>query len=270
MAAGTKAAFEVAAVTKAQPNVFRSPGFPLDDSDAYASTGGRFSAIVPLSALITFAYKLHPTTDQRRLMFAKAPGWIETDRFEIQAKAPLENPSKDQMRLMLQSLLAERFQLAVHFEVETTAVFELVLSKLGQTGRQLRSHSDGPPCDQAPLRDVFPPACGPLMLQSRPSGVRAGSRDSTMAQLATSLADIGKLNRPVVDRTGLTGRFDFAFEWESSSGIGVIPNKDPRAAAEDEANFMHALEDQLGLKLRPSRAPIQTLAVDRVEWPTGN
>ncbi len=262
--------FEVAAVTLAQPGTFRSPGFPLDAGDAFASTGGRFSAILPLSSYITFAYKISLTNDQRRALFAGLPGWMESDRYEIQAKTAAANPTKDEMRQMVRSLLTERFQLAVHFESKTVPVFFLTLAKPQQTGPKLHPHADGPACDQSPSKEVFPPICGSLMLQSQPNGVRAGSRDVTLQRLAETLPDIGKLDRPVLDRTEISGRFDYSLEWTSSAGIGLAPNRDPALAATDEANFMDAFDEQLGLKLQPARAPVQTLVIDRVARPKEN
>src|SRR5262249_19097222 len=74
-AAGTKMSFEVASVKRAAPDAFRAAGFPLDDGDVYAANGGRFSAIVPLTAYIVFAHKLSLTADQRRALISQLPKW---------------------------------------------------------------------------------------------------------------------------------------------------------------------------------------------------
>jgi uncharacterized protein (TIGR03435 family) len=105
----------------------------------------RFSADFPLSIYIQFAYKLWLTNDQVHAMVANLPKWVATDSFVIQAKAP-DDPTEDQMRLMVQSLLADRFKLAVHFETQLTSVLALVLAKPGKTGPKLLSHAEGPPC----------------------------------------------------------------------------------------------------------------------------
>src|SRR5258705_9636376 len=106
---GGKMSFEVAAVKK-DAGPFRPPNFPLDAGDAYAVTGGRFSADFALSTYVSFAYKLSLTLEQRQAMIANLPKWVAEDRFEIQAKATEANPTKDQMRLMMQARLAEPFK----------------------------------------------------------------------------------------------------------------------------------------------------------------
>ena len=146
-AAGGKMSFEVASVKPSKPDTFTSPNFPLDSGDAFAA-GGRFSADFPLSVYITFAYKLTLTREQRESMLAHLPKWVSTDKFTIQAKAE-GNPTKDQMRLMVQSLLADRFKLAVHFETEQMPIFVLTVAKPGKLGPNLRPHAEGPPCDSA-------------------------------------------------------------------------------------------------------------------------
>src|SRR5215470_1477536 len=110
--AGGKRAFAVASV-KVDSGPFRSPNFPLDSGDAYRPVGNRFSADFPLATYITFAYKLSLGPDQRQAMFAHLPDWVSTERYAIEARGE-GFPTKDQMRLMVQSLLAERFKLSVH------------------------------------------------------------------------------------------------------------------------------------------------------------
>ena len=97
-------------------------------------------------------------------MPAPLPKWVWSDMYDIEARAPMSNATKDEMRLMMQSLLAERFHLAAHFENQTVPVFALVLAKPGKLGPNLRPHESGPPCDTAggnrpQDRDVFPPDC---------------------------------------------------------------------------------------------------------------
>src|SRR5580658_5634043 len=101
----------------------------------------------------------HSRTSSRRTRRRGAPLWplakiVGNDFFDIEAQAP-GNPTKDQMRLMIQSLLAERFKLAVHFETRDAPVFALTLVKPGKTGPKLLPHSEGPPCP-----DYTPPELG--------------------------------------------------------------------------------------------------------------
>jgi bla regulator protein BlaR1 len=283
-AAGGKMAFEVASVKRAQPGAaFAPPSFPLDAGDSFVSFGdgsgqpprGRFRASFPLVAYISFAYKLTLTPEQRQAMLAHLPNWVGTDRFDIEARAE-GNPSKDQMRLMIQSLLADRFKLAAHFETQDVPLLALTLVKPGKTGPKLRPHAGGPPCD-APSTEVFPEACDVYIMTSKPDrSVLSGSRNTTMAALAASLpgqanaaaglspgglpSGEGRLDRPVVDQTGLTGKFDFTLQWTPDSNATDTPGP----------TFLEALRDQLGLKLNSTKGPIQTLIVDHVESPSEN
>jgi bla regulator protein BlaR1 len=267
-AAGGKMAFEVASV-KPSKGDFTPPVFPLDSGDAYNATGGRFKADFPVWVYIQFAYKISPTDDQRIFMLAHLPKWVASDRFSVEARAE-GNPTKDQMRLMMQSLLADRFQLAVHFETHESPVLALALIKPGKTGPNLRPHAEGPPCD-APMAgpaQIFPPRCDVFAMTLKPGGTRMlGSRNITMDQVAGSLSTPGRLGRPVVDKTGLVGRFDFTIEWIPD------PNGPPPVAAPADPpgpSFQEALHDQLGLKLEAARAPVRTLVIDQVERPSEN
>ena len=103
--------------------------------------GGVFTADFPLETYIEFAYKLWLSPEQRKTMLANLPKWVGSDRYEIHAKAE-GNPTKDQMRLMMQSLLAERFKLAVHFETQEVPVLAMTLIKPGKLGPKLTPHVD--------------------------------------------------------------------------------------------------------------------------------
>ena len=135
-------AFEVAAI-HLDRGPFRPPNFPLDNGDAYTS-GDRFSADFPLLTYIQFAYKIRFSPQQRESMFSRGrlPKWIYADRYAIEAKATTR-ATKDQMRLMMQSLLAERFHLAAHLETQETAVLALRLVRPGILGPKLRPHNQG-------------------------------------------------------------------------------------------------------------------------------
>jgi bla regulator protein blaR1 len=274
--AGGKMAFEVASV-KLDPGPFRPPNFPLSPDDAYQPVGGRFSADFQLFTYITFAYKIWPSPDQRQSMMAQLPSWAATDNIAIDARAA-GNPTKDQMRLMMQSLLAERFKLAVHFETKEGPVFAMVLTKPGKTGPKLRPHSEGVPCEDTPATngppardsEVFPPVCDTYMMTvNRSSLTRLGSRNTTLDILAGAIPGPGKLDHPVVDRTGLTGKFDFSIEFASEPNQPSPPNADTSADLPGPT-FLDALREQLGLKLEPARVPLRVLVIDKVERPSEN
>jgi bla regulator protein BlaR1 len=288
--AGGRMAFDVASVKPSKPDTFFPPTFPLDSGEAFTNMqmqppNGRFSATFPLSAYISFAYKLHASHWQLDAATSHLPKWADTDRFEIQARAPA-NTTKDQMRLMMQSLLAERFQLAVHFETHEVPVLAMTLIKPGKPGPGLRPHDQGPPCDAPPTPDLFPPGCGIVGQNFLAGGQRVGSgRSVTMTEIAGYLPGMGILDRPVIDRTDLAGKFDLKIQWkpdpESPGGGRAIPKKGSSGPApppttqnsEPEADgpsFIQALRDQLGLRLESTKGPLETLVIDHVERPSEN
>jgi bla regulator protein BlaR1 len=262
------AAFEVASVKQ---GTFTPPSFPLDMSDAFVPTGSRFHANFPLLTYVLFAYKINPAPDQRQAIVAHLPGWVSTDRFTIEAKAESNSPTKDQFRLMMRSLLADRFKLAVHFETQQGSIFALTLAKPGKLGPKLRPHGDGPPCDASAGTDVFPAMCDAYAMETTPDRmhVRNGSRNTTMALFAANLPGISGLSIPVVDQTGLSGRYDFAIEWspQPSDPFATILALQPDP---EGLTYLDAMRDQLGLKLESAKGPIQVLVIDHVERPSEN
>jgi uncharacterized protein (TIGR03435 family) len=251
----------------------------------YGPTGGIFSSTDrPLIDYIVFAYKM--TASQRQDLMPGLPTWAVSDGFDIQAKSENHDPTKDQMRLMMQSLLADRFKLAVHTETRRVSVFALVLAKPGMTGPQLKPHPADQSCStpdtavpapdstSAPLTTllgVWPTSCGgvnrarPALL---PGLTRAGGRNLSMQSLADSMNQLGNLNRTVVDRTGLTGNFDFVLEFAPE----IATRENPGSSQSDPGGqaFEEALKKQLGLKLDSQKAMAGYIHVDHVERPTAN
>jgi len=282
-AAGGKKEFEVASVKPSK--VPKIPNFPLDNRNAYVQ-GGRLSVSFPLPFYIGFAYKIS-IDEGKRLVTAQLPKWISTDFYEIEARAE-GNPTKDQMGLMMQSLLADRFKLAVHFETKEGPVFDLIVVKPGRMGPKLRLHSQGPPCPDTFVRmnaptnpgEVFPPSCGTAaMSRGKEKGSQLiGSRDTTMPSLADALygygSMAGEVDRPIVDKTGLGGRFDFSLEYTPGEnnqlrGPGP-PSPDAAPPSSEGTPFLSAMREQLGLKLVSSKGPIRILIIDHVEKPSEN
>src|SRR5579872_793820 len=127
-------AFDVASVKSNKSDAPPDSNFPLNSGDFYTPNGGLFSARnFPLVTYIFFAYKLQG--NQGQSLVQQLPGWVMTDRFDIQARAE-GNPTKDQMRLMMRSLLAERFKFAVHTETREVPEIAFVLARPGSTGPQ--------------------------------------------------------------------------------------------------------------------------------------
>jgi bla regulator protein blaR1 len=292
-AAGGKMAFDVASIKPGTPETFRYSPFPLDSGNAFTQTGGRFTATLPVLAIINFAYKIAPTPEQRQARLAHLPKWVDTDLFLIEAKAP-SNTTKDQFRLMMQTLLADRFNLAVHFESREASVYALSLIKAGKLGPNLRPHSEGPPCPatgnmDSPLADakVFPSICQAYMFERTSDHMRGrwGGRNITMASLANALPHVpfagAPIDRPVVDETGLNGTFDFKVEYapqrpNPAAGGLQRPGEAARPAANevepdpDGPTFLNGLHEQLGLKLTSAKGQAQVLVIDHVEKPSEN
>jgi uncharacterized protein (TIGR03435 family) len=236
-ALGAQAQFEVASVKKVTNN---------DGWLTITFAPERFEALMQLAHIIRTAYGL------RDFQLSGGPRWIHEDYFQILAKAP-GKATEAEMRVMLQSLLAERFQLKVHRVTKTAPSYELVLARNdGKLGPQIRkSEIDcaalGPnPPHVAPTSKAW---CGlrgtgPLRITGQ------GAKMSELARLLTSSA-----GRLVTDETGLPGGYDFQFVWSN----------DPA----DPAPFLGtALGEQLGLKVVPSERPLEYLVIDQVQPPT--
>jgi uncharacterized protein (TIGR03435 family) len=250
--------------------------FPLGPGTVYSSNGGHFSATnYSLYTYILFAYKIMGNEEQA--FRSQMPDWVLTDRFDIQARTDGDpaKDTKDQMRLMMRALLADRFKLALHTETHQAPVFALVPLKAGKSGPKFQAHPDGscatdPPPPPTQIAGEFPALCGGLlaMPESAPGLYRFGARNVTMPFLANQLAGMGTLDRPVLDRTGFEGTFDFALEWAPETGP-----QPPGAGLQPDLpgpTFLEAVKEQLGLKLESQKGPVDVLILDHVERPSGN
>ena len=227
-------------------------------------SGGRLMAEnAPLLMLIQNAYGV------QAYQVVGGPGWINTDGYDIEAK-PDGETSTAQMWLMLQSLLAERFKLAVHRETREQPVYTVTSAK----GRfnPPAPKDDGCVISQPgapPQPGTFP--CGRVGINMAPSGLQMGGRKALMAEVVRTLAMV--MGRPVVDQTGFTGEFDLNLSFapdESTQGLpgagpGAFPPSDP-----SKPNIFAALEEQTGLKLTSSKGPVEVLVIDHVERPSAN
>ena len=206
--ASHKPAFEVASI---KPST--------SDKGTYLrrQPGGLYRATeAPLRALIASAY-LNEFPPKGERIFG-GPGWIDSERFDIEAKAE-GNPSPEQESLMVQSLLEDRFKLVMHREPRQLPIYALVLSKAGKTGPQLVKHSDsakctdpatGPPPPPRP-GEAMPAFCGGFFMIPGAGALRETGNRITMAMQVQFLTQ--SVDRTVVDRTGLGGLFDFALEF---------------------------------------------------------
>ena len=284
IAAGGKMAFDTATVIH---NTARSSltgsDFPLGPGDVYNATGGRFGAKnMLLITYIFFAYKI--TNNQEQFLLSQLPKWVITDRFDIQAKVQ-GNPTKDQMRLMMQALLADRFRLAVHYETRQVPVYALLVDQAGKLGPLLQKHADDSVCPEVSLIPSpapaappqafdrrFPAPCGGIvgMVPSAPGRLRSGARNVPMKLIASSLTgSLTGVDRPVLDKTNLSGMFDFAVEFtpQYSADSPLGPNFQPDPSG---PTFVQALKEQLGLTLEAQMGPEDFLIIDYIEEPLPN
>jgi len=278
-------AFEVVSVKLAKPGIFVQPNMFLDNGNAKPA-GGLFRGSWPLASYIDFAYKLDQ--GQHDAVSAQFPKWATNQAYMIEAKAE-GNPTKDQMRLMMQSLLADRFKLRVQIETEEGPVLALTLAEPGKPGPKLIPHSDGPPCpdsfEMPKLPDFSKPPelpkpgtawrqCGAgATVLGTADGTAIGARDTTPWLIANNVYAYGflagEIDKPVVDHTGLTGTFDWVLELPAGI-ITLIPKPPSPDDPPKGTFFIDALRKQLGLKLVSSNGAIRTLVIDHIERPSEN
>ncbi len=228
------------------------------------------------------------------------PGWLGTERFDIVANVPA-GATKEQLRVMWQNLLSERWNLSLHHGSRVFEVDEVVAAKGGpklkppnlDPSAPEAQPPDGPPASP-PKRDKngIPElnAPGLFMMQTMgPNGLNARmiGKAQTMAQLANRLGD--QLNLAVVDKTGLTGKYDFVVEFAPDPGsfpggpgrgsgpggpLPEAPSDGPQIPGANDPSgltLIGALQQQLGLRLHSTKAPIDTLIIDRAnKMPTDN
>ena len=241
MAADAPLAFEVATIKLSNPD---QPG------KLFTVRGRNVMTInTTLSDLIVFAYDLH----QKQL--AGAPDWAGSQKFDVTGQPESPGvPSITQLRGMIRLLLTERFKLAFHRDKREMPVYAIIV---GPNGHKLTKNDNNP----NGLPNLLFRGLGNLPVSNATIAEFAGVMQSAV------------MDRPVVDKTGLTGRWDFAIRWTPDEsqfgGLGVRvppPTDDPNAPP----GIFTAFTDQLGLKLDPSRAPVEVLVIDKVEKPSEN
>jgi len=271
-AVGGKMEFDAASIKPSLPDTHPRANFSLNIDDDTLPQGGLLSAMNrPLTVYINFAYRVMPTREQEDATVAHLPKWVAEQGFDFEARAE-GSPAKDQARLMMQSLLADRFKLAVHFETKDVPVLVVVLDKPGKLGPRIRAHSEGPSCDtkfeipsdrssHSVPPGGFLPFCGGVTMIPGPNHtVLLGARNVDMEHIASYLPALESEGRPVVDGTGLSGTFDFSINWAPSTSPATDAPLDNSGVT-----FEEALREQLGFKLKSSRASIRTLVIDHVE-----
>jgi len=242
MAANADPSFEVATI---------KPSKPDDQRKAFIVNGNQFHIInEPLTQIISFAF------DVQAKQVIGLPDWADTDRFDIDGKPDGEGaPDGKQWKIMIQKLLADRFVLKFHKEKRELSVYVLSISKTGQKMTKDESDPNGLP------GLFFRGGLGKLNV-----------RNALMTDF-TGLMQSAVLDRPVLDQTGLTGRWDFTLNWTPDEsqfkGMGVtIPP--PTESADAPPNLYTAIQEQIGLKLEATKAPADVMVIDHVEKPSEN
>lgn len=240
MAAGANLVFEVATIKPSKPDAV-GRGFRVN--------GRNFSTInTSLSDLIAFAY------DLQSRQITGAPAWAESDKYDLGAKPEADGaPNSQQLKIMVQKLLADRFKLTFHHDKKELSVYTLNVSKTG--AKLTKSEADPNSLPGLGFRGL-----GAFM-----------ARNATMPDFANVMQTTA-LDRPVVDQTGLTGHYDFTLNWTPDEfqfpGLGIKPP--PPSDKDANPDLFTAIQQQLGLKLEATKAPAGVLVIDHVEKPSEN
>jgi uncharacterized protein (TIGR03435 family) len=270
----TKLEFDVASVKQNksadQPNM----NFPLGPGDVYVPNGGNFVASnLPLIVYINFAYKV--TANQMQAIQKQLPAWVMSEKYDITAKTEKHDATKDEMRLMMRSLLAERFKLVVHSESQQTQVYRLVMAKPGTLGPKLRLHPASAVCSSDPLKPDadgkaadpaswtdsggFSTICGGILgvPSKQPGTIAFGASNVGVGLLASTLTGVGK--------------YDFVVEFAPERGPGPGDGANISLPLDSAGpSLEQAMKDQLGLKLESQRGSVDVWVVDHVEHPTAD
>jgi len=237
-------AFEVASIKPSEPG---GHGVQIQ-----IAPGGRLVAKnVNVKFLIQQAYGV------RDFQITGGPGWIGSERYDIVAKPEGEGDvTPDQLKPMIQALLAERFKLTLHRETKELPVYALVVAK---NGPKLQEVEGGPTKTKG--------------AQMRMGRGLLNAQAVSMTMLATSLSN--QLGRSVIDKTGLTGNYDVKLEWTPDEGQSFGPKEGgpegaPPPPSASGPSIFTAVQEQLGLKLEPQKGPVEILIIDRIEKATEN
>jgi uncharacterized protein (TIGR03435 family) len=244
MAANADPAFEVATIKPSNP---ARPGklFTVKGADVITIN-------TTLSDLITMAYDLHLK------QISGAPSWVESEKFDLTGRPDVPGqPNVAQMKIMIQKLLADRFQLKFHREKKELSVYALTVGKGGPKFAKSERDPNG-------LPGLFFGGPGP--------GMNFNVTNATMPQFA-SVMQGSVLDRPVVDQTGLAEKYDFILKWTPGPGEFLTmggPPPSPPDSVDAPPDLFTAIQQQLGLKLDSTRAPADVIVLDRVEKPSDN
>jgi bla regulator protein blaR1 len=235
--------FEAASIKPSQPASadrqiigFQTPG---------GGRGGRLNTFsTTLRMLITYAYNV------KDFQVSGGPGWANSETFDIVAKGD-GNSTPPQLRLMLQTLLKDRFKLALRHESKDAPIYELVVAKGGSK------------IQEDTLSD-----------RQRIGMTGAGKVVAQRASMAMFAELLGRLSgRPVVDKTGLPSTYTFKLDWTPEVGEEGLPGPARPDVVPPDSNgpsLFTALQEQLGLRLQSAKGPVESLVIEEAEKPTEN
>ena len=231
--------FEVASIKPSKPGADGGGIKPLPGGQTSVATN------IPVKVMIKLMYHLNDR------QISGGPGWLETDPYDVEAKADRSH-NIDELHVMFQNLLADRFKLQYHKETRTLPAYELVVDKSG--AKLTENHS--PEHFDIPIK---------------PTGF--GSLEAThcsMSYFAWLISQ--RLDRPVIDQTDLTQFYDFKLEWtpELPPGLAARPDAAANLPPTNGPDIFTAVREQLGLKLDSHKGPVEVMIIDHVERPSEN
>jgi uncharacterized protein (TIGR03435 family) len=244
MATGANPTFDVATIKPNDSNATHMQGLNILPPNKFRTRASS------LTDLIEFAYQIQDK------QLVGAPDWANKDRYDVDAIPDTEGlPNPEQVRIMMRKLLADRFGLKFHHEKRELSAFTLMVAK---TGSKLK-----PTESTGPLPGIgMGPGKGGTSLR-----LFNGNLDEFISFLQTRVLD-----RPVVNQTGLTGRYDLVVTFtpdDSMPGVPVIASK-TEDATETAPSLFEAFQQQLGLKLTAEKTPVDVIVIDHVEKPSAN
>lgn len=235
-------AFEVAAIKPTAPDYQGGRFITMQSANRFVVKN------YTLKSMVGAAYNLTPRA------ISGGPAWIDSDRYDIVAATPgAVRPNLDEQMSMLRKLLADRFKLTFHREQKELSIYALTVARNG-----LKLKESTAPPDQPPV----------LVNRIFPDRVLLPARNATMAQFA-SMMQRAVLDRPVLDKTGLSGKYDFDLEWAPDE-TQFDGQRAPATPESTKPDLFAAIQQQLGLRLEATKGPVETLVINQVERPSDN
>jgi uncharacterized protein (TIGR03435 family) len=269
-------AFEVASV---------KPGANCDSGGPGGTSPGRLNlSCISLRGLIRMAYSAFAgeAMNARRVDVLGGPAWLDSDKYDLSAKAEDNATPAQMIGPMLQALLEERFKVRVHMEPRDTSVYALTVSKNNPRLQPSKAGSCTPMdlnnLSRTPSRpgEPAPRYCGGGGMRTNGMIWTADWYGVTMAEFAGRMIS-SYVDRPVIDKTGLSGPFDVHLEFVPDRAMSAGPVRlngvdSPALSSADAAgpSIFTALQEQLGLRLSADKSPLDTIVVDHAEKPSPN